>query len=386
MRPYRRPTSRAAPALLALLVLPVIGLTQELPAQWEPLGDLRGGYYASESRDTGGERSDSDAWRARLRAGFQGPLAPNWAFRLRAAGSYSSEVSGGDVYLRGRAPTRSGIATGDTTVDELQLRWSAPGSEWGMIVGRFQMSAGIPIVPGKALDRKDSSNLGVSWTDGVELRYPLAGEWRGRSRLFHNHRKGSGSVSRAPLDYTASGSRAGLNSLMERPGGPGPISLQRVTLTWLPDALPPAGNDNGARRDYRSLTASLAANWPVGIRGTRLVLAGEVGYAEGRPDAAHFEAGAPGKAGGQAWQASINLFDVLPGHHIGLVHGLAEQGWLHSVDYQNNQRLSEIRYQRRFSQALSMEARYRLRSPLDYEHETQRPRLEDIYLRLTARF
>ncbi|MEA5444527.1 hypothetical protein VCB98_01665 [Gammaproteobacteria bacterium AB-CW1] len=361
-----------------------------LPLQvtaWEFGGDIRSGLYASERLDRQGERQRADDWRARIRLSADRDLAGDWRFRIRAAGRYSSDDNTGDAYFRAWAPTRSGIATGDTTIDTLQWQWQPEHGEWGVLIGRFQAQAGIPVVPGKGLDRKDSSNVGVSWTDGIELSHPLPGRWQGRSRLFYNHQRGAGGVYRFPLDHQDSGSRLALSSAFESTAGPGPLILRRVTITWMPDSLAPDGPQSPRREDYRSLTGSLATSWPVAPSGTRLVVAGELGFTDARVPTGLLDAGDEGTLGGRAWQASANLFDLAPGHLLGLVYGEAEGSWLHSVDYRNNDALAEIRYQYRFTPALSFEGRYRWRRELKVPDDSPRRRVDqDIYLRLSARF
>src|SRR3546814_1620583 len=54
----------------------------------------------------------------------------------------------------------------------------------------------------KGLDRNDSPNIDINWTDGVHLDMPIAGGWRGHLIGQYRHRKGSGAVAHAPLDFS----------------------------------------------------------------------------------------------------------------------------------------------------------------------------------------
>src|SRR3546814_4357412 len=63
------------------------------------------------------------------------------------------------------------------------------------------------LVASKGLDRNDSPNIDINWTDGVHLDMPIAGGWRGHVIGQYRHRKGSGAVAHAPLDFSDPGSR-----------------------------------------------------------------------------------------------------------------------------------------------------------------------------------
>src|SRR5690606_19450093 len=93
---------------------------------WDFSGDLRAGYFASERTARDGAESDQDAFNARLRLAFEKGLGEGWSMRTRVAGRFSSEQDGTDVYLRGYAPTRTGAAFGDITLDEAYLGYQAP--------------------------------------------------------------------------------------------------------------------------------------------------------------------------------------------------------------------------------------------------------------------
>src|SRR5690606_30512042 len=73
-----------------------------------------------------GSESQQDAFNARLRLAAERSLDERWRVRARVAGRFSSDQDGTDVYLRGYAPTRTGAAFGDVTVDEAYLGYQAP--------------------------------------------------------------------------------------------------------------------------------------------------------------------------------------------------------------------------------------------------------------------
>ena len=201
-----------------------------------------------------------------------------------------------------------------------------------------------------------------------------------------NHRRGAGNTVRAPLEFDRRGSRAGAWIALEATDHPGPVIMRMLSLNWVPDALAVEGATRDEREDYLTAAAKLAATWPAGQQGARLVVAGELAHAFNRPE--RFVVGLPGegRVSGNGFQASANLLDFRPGHHLGMVYGRAQGGWLTSNDYRNNDELFEIRYQRRIAVNLSMEIRYRWRRELERRIEADRLQVDqDIYARLTWR-
>src|SRR5690606_19760595 len=143
----RRPAQRAATTAL----LAVMGLATSLgafaapadPPEWKLSGDLRGGWFASEQTARNGNETDQDAFNARLRVAIERSLGERWTARTRVAGRFSSEQNGTHAYLRGYAPTRSGAAFGDVTLDEAYLGYQAPGNGMRLKVGRFQTAFAV---------------------------------------------------------------------------------------------------------------------------------------------------------------------------------------------------------------------------------------------------
>lgn len=354
---------------------------------WKLTGDLRAGYAANWRNSRDGQDSSSDNFRARLRVRLAREFSDQWQFSGRISGSYASDQDGFDAFLRRYRPSGTGVNSGDTTVDEFYLRYTGINPDWQIRFGRFITGFNLPVVPGKSLDRNDASNFGIGWTDGVHLRIPVRTGWRMHLIGQANSPKGTGNTVRGPLDFTDRSSRASLYAALEATENPGPLTMRMLSLTWMPDTLAHEGADSPARRDYATLVARTAAAWPLGDSGMRLVAAGEIGHALNRP--ARRVLGLTGKkeVSGNAWQASLNLFDIHPGHHLGIVYGRVQPGWLISNDFRNNDELAEIRYQWRPSPNLSTEIRYRWRRELELPVDTNRPRRDrDIYARVTLRF
>jgi len=70
-------------------------------------------------------------------------------------------------------------------------------------------------------------------------------------------------------------------------------------------------------------------------------------------------------AGGNAWQASVNLYDWQSGHSLGAVFGRVQPGWLVSNDYRENDYLAELRYRWQVGPDTVVEVRYRWRREIE---------------------
>lgn len=355
--------------------------------EWEAGGDLRGGYYASELSSRSGVDSDQDALNLRLRLALARSFDGGWSWRGRLAGRYSSAQDHSDQYLRGYPPTRTGTAFGDTTVDEFQFAWRAADNRSGLRFGRLQSRFELPGVASKSLDHNDSPNIDVNWTDGVHVDHLVAGGWRAHALLQHRHRRGSSSVARAPLDFRDGGSRVSGFVALENNEPLGPVVLRMLSLSWLPDSLAVDGIAAARRDDYWTLTARGAAQWPIGASGMRFLLGLEAGYAPHTPLARVTASGDQGEAGGAAWQTQLSLYDIRPGHHLGIALGRVDAGWLLSPDFRNNDRLAEVRYQWKINATRSIEIRVRERQEIELPAAALRPRREhDLYVRLSQKF
>ena len=392
MPPARRKASlvtRASSLLVVAGLAAAPAATAAPPADdagWKVSGDLRGGWFASERTARDGTETDQDAFNARLRVAVERGLGEHWTVRTRVAGRFSSEQDGTDAYLRGYAPTRTGAAFGDVTLDEAYLGYRAPDDGPRLRVGRFQSAFALPGVASKGLDRNDSPNIDINWTDGVHLDIPVADGWRGHVIGQYRHRKGSGAVAHAPLDFSDDGSRATWFFGLENRQRMGPVTQRMVSLTWMPDSLADRGPGDPAREDYLAIDARIAAEWPLREGGPRFVAGAEIGYAPRTPPAGVVGTGSSGDAGGLAWQVLASVYDFAPRHHIGIAIGRADAGWLLSPDYRPNDRSAEIRYQWQFLPRTSMEARVRERTELEHPAGSRARVDRDVYVRLTHRF
>lgn len=373
--------------ILGMPAGPGLQAAESQPARLVFSGDLRVAYLASWQENRDGETSDADQFRARLRLRAASDLGGGWQFSTRLAGSYASDQDGFNTYLRRYRPTGTGVEAGDTTLDELHLAYLHPEQGWRLVLGRFTTSFNLPVVAGKSLDRNDASSFNIGWTDGAYLQLPLGERWRAHLIGQANSRQGTGNTIRGPIDFSRSNSRASGFAAIEAVQNPGPLIMRMLSLSWMPDSLATEGLAASSRKDYLTLTAKIAAAWPLGDAGMRLVAAGEFGHALNRPQRQIIGLTGTDEVSGNAWQASLNLFDIHPGHSLGLVYGRLQGGWLISNDFRNNDELAEIRYLWRPATPLAIELRYRWRRELELPIEARQPRRDqDVYLRATLRF
>lgn len=353
----------------------------------ETFGDARLSFFANEREARDGTETSDEGLRLRLRVGAETRVAEAWLLRGRLAGRFATEQDRTRFWLKAWAPARAGLEDGDATIDELFLRYAPAGGDWSLRMGRFQSKFELMGVAAKSLDRNDSPNVDVNWTDGLHLQYDLTPAWRSHLILQRNVSSGTGPLVRAPLVFDDSGSRVSAFAALESTVPVGPLKQRVLTVTWMPEALATDGIAAERREDYVAFTAKLFAEWPIGTGGMRGGLGGELGYATNTPLDPVVNARDSGSAGGSAHQFSMNLFDFFPGHNIAFVYGHTDAGWLLSPDFRNNDLLLEIRYQWRIAKNLSMEARLRRREELKLPAAAPQERIDDdFYVRLSAKF
>jgi hypothetical protein len=376
---------RLTTAILMLAWLVPAGAPRAAPAQ--TFGDARLGFFANEREARDRTETSNEGLRLRLRVGAETRLSEDWLLRGRFAGRFSTDQERTRFWLRAWAPTRTGLEDGDGTLDELYLRYAPAGADWSLRVGRFQSKFELTGVASKSMDRNDSPNMEVTWTDGWHWQYALTPQWRSHLILQRNASRGTGQAARAPLAFDDRASRITTFAALESTTPIGPLKQRLFGVTWMPGTLATDGIGADRREDYFALTAKLFAEWPIGPNGMRGGLGGEIGYAPNTPVESVVNAGAGTSADGWGRTFSMNLLDFMPGHHIAFVFGRAGAGWLISPDFRNNDRLLEIRYQWRISRTLSMESRLRRREEIDLPEGVTRARIDDdFYLRFSTRF
>jgi len=179
--------------------------------------DVRVGYFESEidERDTTSQSEDVVASRWRLRSEVQ--LNQHLRMVGRVAGRCSSDECSPNFVLEDSIPTTNGMEEGDITIDEAYLHWFRL-DRFDLAVGRMQtkfVTRGG--VFAKSLDRNDSNNINVNWTDGLHATFTSKNGWTPNLILQHNSPDGPTNVRRGPLDFDNTDARIsyffGLESL-----------------------------------------------------------------------------------------------------------------------------------------------------------------------------
>ncbi|MCK5720996.1 MAG: hypothetical protein KAI84_00530 [Gammaproteobacteria bacterium] len=367
----------------SLLVAPII-MAEEI--NWS--GDFRTGYFSKERDDRNGVNSSRDEGRVRLRFGGEYKSSEAWMFKVRAAGRAFLEKNDPDAEIKifSEIPAGDGLRAGDATLDEIYARYKK--DKLDMKFGRFQTKMELDGVAKKSLDRNDSPNTDITWTDGFYAKIKLADDWVHHFILQYNYPEGATEVRRSPLDFSSSASRASAFWALENRKKTGPFVQRGIDITYLPDALCSDGTTTcSQRKDYITLVGRAAMQWPIGGSGTKFMLGTEAGYAFNTQLSSVAQTGTSGDADGLAWQLTFNFIDIVPKHSLGLVYANAGAGWLISPDFRNNNSLVELRYKWAIDKRNRIEARIRQREDLvTLVGETRNRVDDDLYVRYTWKF
>jgi hypothetical protein len=352
-------------------------------------GDIRGGYnrFDADQRDGGSDQDNEISARFRL----QGTWNPFETLRLtsRLAVRCSTDSCDLDPSL-GSDVTGNTVERGKLTLDEFYLQWFRT-ERFNLAVGRletkFVTRGGVFA---KSLDRNNSNNTNVNWTDGLQGTInPGRGRgWVANLITEYNDDGGPSSVRRAPLDFSAGNSELSYFVALENNKAWGYIVQRGLDLSYLPDALLEDGTLTGRRGDYWGVVGRMAVRIPLARADRRLRLAAEIGYAPKTPTRRAVGIGRSNDdTSGFAWNLSSSVMDFIPTHSIGLLYGRTDAGWLLSPQYDKNEELIEIRWSWRPVERFMVDARVRRRKDLDPLVVAQRKRSEiDFFLRATWRF
>lgn len=354
-----------------------------LAVEYSVNGDVRTGFYSLHRDDRNGKEDTTDEVRLRVRTGVQAKLNEQWLGQVRFAGRYSTDNRNEPHFeIFNSLPADDGLRRGDSTLDEAYVEYR-PDTDWQVRLGRFQSKAELNGVAKKSLDRNDSPNTDITWTDGVQIRHAPKDGWVTTAIAQYNDREGATQVRHTPLEFSDDSSRVSYFVGRESNQKLGPIIQRAVDVTWLPGALHVNGVGAGPLEDYWGLVGRMAGQWPV--RGSmKFMLAGEVGYAPNTPRRSVVKTGTSGDADGRAVQVTFNLVDIVPKHSAGLVFGRAGDGWLLSPDFGPNTNLAELRYKWAIDKKQALEARARNREDIHQRvGSTQKREDVDFYVRYT---
>ncbi len=360
---------------------------KDVERRWIAQGDLRVGYVRAERDERDGSSSTDTNWRGRFRIGGEITLNEWLRFDSRLATACTTDRCNPGFTFDESIDTTTSTEEGTITFDELYLHVFRR-ERFDVAVGRLQTKfvarAGVFA---KSLDRNDSNNFNVNWTDGLHGKVHF-----GNDSIIHliseyNDKDGPSNVRRGPLDFSDTNSRVSHFFAWESKKRLGPITQRGVDITYLPSALLKDGSLDGRREDYIGLVARFASTRPFGTRGRRWNIAGEVGYAPETPTRSAVGLEGDGDVDGFAWNIAASLMDIWPNHNIGFNYGSTDAGWLLSPQYRDNEELYEIRYQWRKRNNLALELRVRYRDELEQlEGETQKRDEVDFFARFTLGF
>ena len=200
-------------------------------------GDLRGIYDYADIDNRDGSNDTDDVLLVRWRAEGRWGITPQLRLVGRIAGLCSTDECEPNFELDSRIPTSNGMADGDITIDELFLHLYR-SERFDVAVGRMQTKfVARGGVYAKSLDRNDSHNVRVNWTDGAHgtLRGPSG--WVGHLILQHNSARGPTNIRRGPLDFEDDDSRVSGFVAIENVTPKGILVQRGLDISYLPKSL-----------------------------------------------------------------------------------------------------------------------------------------------------
>lgn len=375
--------------LIIISVTPIPLAAQEYEPGFYYGGRIRTGYFTQTREDRDGTESVSGNFRLRINLGAGYRFSPQWTVWARVGGRFSNDQDYMKFHITDHIPRGSdGLPLGESTLDELYINYQSTGG-LNIRLGRMQTSFQLKGVPKKSLDREDSPNTDVNWTDGLFISWPFHESYTLHMIAQYNAKTWASNILRPPLDFSDDRSRISMFGMLDVSTDHSVFVQRQLGVTWLPAALPVYGEPGEELKDYLAATARVAAAWPVGILESEILVGGELGYAFNTPAKTVMQTSAniEDMAGNTAWQMSVNLMNILSKHSIGFVFGQIEDGYLISPDMRYNNFERELRMQLRLTKNLTMENRVRVRSDLNkIVGADQKRRDVDYYFRLSYRF
>lgn len=354
---------------------------------WNLKGDMRLAYTRTDTEERNGLDKSSSEWKGRFRIGGRYSITEKLIVGGRLATSCSSDECNPEWVIDGALPNQSTMDDGDITVDQLYLH-SFQREKFDVAIGRLQtkfVTRGG--VFAKSLDRLDSNNTNVNWTDGVHGIFHAGSGLTGHVVLQRNQAGGTGNVRRGPIDFNDDDSRITYFFAAENLRKRGPIIQRGLDITYMPQSLMKDGSRDGRIKDYTAVVGRFASSWPQGSTGLRLNISGEIGYAPETPTRAAMGLAGDGDTDGLAWFVSASAMDFRPGHSAGINVGRTDAGWLLSPQYSQNTKALEIRYIWRKSSDFAVDARARWLEDLDKpESATRKQEKTNVFVRLSLGF
>jgi hypothetical protein len=373
--------------LALVIAAPAFAQTAPHPL-WQPEVRVRVGYYGSWGDQRDGSFTELHTGQGRVLAGLAWRPSRTLHAQGRLATRFSTEQARWHLRLPDYQPGPEGLAAGDVGLDQLFVSWR-PVAAWDLRAGRMQLQFGLPDVTNKSLQRKDGSNLNITWVDGIHARADVPGVGRGHLALIYTSPVGVATAFRRPLQFDRESGRLGVFAVLEGRRPVGPVVHRSLQATVLPRALPDVAGDRGL---YAAISAQGAVAVPVAgsglLEGARIMVATEAGWTPTPPERAPLRLPGEGRAGGAAGVLGLSLMGFGGGaHDVGVVASAAEAGWLLSPDFRPNNREVEARYYWRFAPQQRFDVRLRRRQDLVVPTNALRGRDEwDVYVRYNVRF
>ena len=348
---------------------------------------MRAGYVSVETDCRDGSDDSSSTWLGRFRIGGNYNIPDKFVIGGRIATICSTTECNLALEFDSTLPKASTVDQGDITFDQLYIH-SFRRERFDIAIGRLQTKfvarAGVFA---KSLDRNDSNNFNVNWTDGLHGALHIKKDSVVHVILQNNAAVGTSSVRRGPIDFADDDSRITYFLAWESLQRQGPFNQLGFDITYMPRSLLKDGSPGGRVEDYMGFVGRFAASWLEETSGPRLNIAGEVGYAPETPTRAAMGLPGAGDTDGLAWNLAASVLDFRPNHNIGINYGRTDAGWLLSPQYRENEELIEIRYLWRRSrrQALDIRARWRYEL-LQFENAVRKRAELDVFVRLTLGF
>jgi len=346
--------------------------------------DARTSYVATENENRDGNDASDDYVRLRWRAQTTYNVTDRMRFGARVAGLCSTRECDPNFTFDSSIPSSTGMNEGDITIDTLFLH-RFRNERFDLAAGRLQTKfVARGGVYAKSLDRNDSNNTRVNWTDGFHGTFRADNGWVAHGILQYNSRSGPSNVRHDPLDFSDPGSRVTYYFGAENAELRGYLVQRGIGISYLPKSLMTDGTLDGRIDNYWGIVARFAARWPQRSDGPRLRISSEVGYAPQTQTREAAQLPGDGDVDGSAWNLTASVMDFLPRHSIGLNYGRTDPGWLLSPQYTDNEELIEIRYIWRRTANFVVEFRARQRRDLEQRIDAVRKRdRHDIYLRFS---
>lgn len=348
-------------------------------------GDLRTSYVFDGEDIQDVTFGETDVFRLRWRLESTFGFSERFRGVARIAGLCSTEDCDPEFILQPDIPTRTSIKDGQITIDSFFLQWFRT-DRFDLAVGRMETKfVARGGVFSKSLDRNDSNNTRVNWTDGAHGTYRAKNGWVSHMIVQYNSSDGPGNIQRFPLD--TSDSRQTYFLSFEKLRSQSLLIQRAFDITYMPSSLRNSELSEEPLDDYWGFVARIAGRWPLRSDGWRLRLSSELGYAPNTQERNVSNIAGEGVVDGFAWNLTLSLMDFFPGHSIGVNYARTEAGWLLSPQYDNNEELQEIRYVWRPTNRLSVDVRGRWRDRISqpFFPEPDRSRF-DFYARFTWSF